>query len=145
MQFTSFPFLLLITLSLAVYYALPKARRWWCLLAASYIFYWFAGADCFGFILYTTAVTYLTAVWMQRMSDGERDYLEAHRDEPKEIKKAYKAKEKKKRFRVLTLGLCLGFGLLAVLKYTAFVLRGVNALGGEITIPNLLLPLGISF
>ena len=145
MQFTSFPFLLLIAVSLAVYYALPRAHRWWCLLLVSYVFYWFAGADCFGFILYTTAVTYLTAVWMQRMSDGEREYLEAHRDEPKEVKKAYKAREKKKRFCVLVLGLVLGFGLLAVLKYTAFVLRGINALGGEIRIPNLLLPLGISF
>jgi len=145
MQFTSFPFLLLIAVTLAVYYALPRARRWWCLLAASYIFYWFAGADCFVFILYTTAVTYLTAVGMQRMSDRERAYLEAHRESPKEERKAYKAREKKRRFRVLTVGLILGFGLLAVLKYTAFVLRGINALGGELEIPNLLLPLGISF
>ena len=97
MQFTSFPFLLLVAVSLAVYYALPKAYRWWSLLAASYVFYWFAGADCFVFILYTTAVTYLTAVGMQRMSDRERDYLEAHREDPKEARKAYKAKEKKKR------------------------------------------------
>ena len=145
MQFTSFPFLLLVAVSLTVYYLLPKSRRWWCLLAASYMFYWFAGVDCFAFILYTTAITYVTAVWMQRMNDSERAYLDAHREEPKEIRKAYKAKEKKRRFRVLTAGLLLGFGVLAVLKYTSFVLSGVNALGADFKIPNLLLPLGISF
>ena len=145
MQFTSFPFLLLVAVSLIAYYLLPRARRWWCLLVASYVFYWFAGADCFAFILYTTAVTYGTAVWMQKMSDRERAYLEAHREDAKEIKKAYKAKEKKRRFRVLTGGLLLGFGLLAVLKYTSFVLSGINSLGAGLKIPNLLLPLGISF
>ncbi len=145
MQFTSFSFLLLVALSLTLYYCLPKAKRWWCLLAASYVFYWFAGADCLVFILYTTVITYATAVWMQKMNDGERAYLEAHREDPKEARKAYRAKEKKRRFRVLTAGLLLGFGMLAVLKYTAFVLSGVNALGADLKIPDLLLPLGISF
>ena len=145
MQFTSFPFLLLVALSLVIYYRLPKARRWWCLLAASYVFYWFAGADCLAFMLYTTAVTYGTAVLMQKMTDRERAYLEAHREDPKEAKKAFKAREKKRRFRVLTVGLILGFGVLAVLKYTAFVISGINDLGAELKIPNLLLPLGISF
>ncbi len=109
------------------------------------MFYLGAGVDCLAFILYTTVVTYLTAVWMQKISDGERAYLEAHRGEPKETRKAYRAKEKKRRFRVLTAGLLMGFGMLAVLKYTAFVLSGINALGADLEIPNLLLPLGISF
>ena len=145
MQFTSFPFLLLVAVALTLYYVLPKERRWWCLLAASYVFYWFAGAECLLFILYTTVVTYVTAVWMQKMSDAETAYLDAHREEPKEARKAYKAKEKKRRFRVLTGGLLLGFGMLAVLKYTAFVLSGVNSFGADLEIPDLILPLGISF
>ena len=145
MQFTSFPFLLLVSLSLLLYYVLPKAYRWWCLLAASYVFYWFAGEECLLFILYTTLVTYLTAVCMQKMSDREKAYLEVHRDDPKDARKAYKAAQKKRRFYVLTAGLLLGFGMLAVLKYTAFVLSEVNALGAQIDIPDLLLPLGISF
>ena len=102
------------------------------MLAASYVFYWFAGAECLLFILYTTLVTYLTAVCMQKMSDREKAYLEVHRDDPKDARKAYKAAQKKRRFYVLTVGLLLGFGMLAVLKYTAFVLSGVNALGAQI-------------
>ena len=145
MQFTSFSFLLLVACSLILYYRLPKGRRWGCLLAASYVFYFFAGAEYLFFILYTTAVTYFTAVWMQRMTDKERAYLDANRDESKEVRKAYKAKEKKRRFRVLTGGLLLGFGMLAVLKYTSFVLSTVNTLGAGLKIPDLLLPLGISF
>ncbi len=146
MQFTSVPFLLLLLLTLSLYYLFPKRQRWLCLLAASYVFYCFAGFECLFFILYTTLVTYLTSLWMQKRADAEAIYLESHAELlSKEERKAYKAKEKKRRFRILVGGLLLGFGLLAVQKYTAFVLTGVQALGASISIPNLILPLGISF
>lgn len=151
MQFASVSFILFAAVTLALYYAVPTRRRWCVLLVASYFFYFCAGWKYLLFILYTTLVTYLTALVMQRRADAEEAYVREMRDRmEKAERKAYRAREKKKRLHILTLGLVLGFGLLAVLKYTAFVLDGVNgvveAFGGTgVRVPSLLLPLGISF
>ena len=146
MQFVSLSFLLLVAVTLLLYYTLPKRFQWGILLIASYVFYFFAGAECLLFILYTTAVTYLIALWMQKRADSEDAYVEANREAlSKEARKAYRAKGKKSRFRVLVLGLLFGFGMLAVLKYTGFVLSTAKDLGANVKIPSLLLPLGISF
>ena len=149
MQFTSIAFLLFAALTLFFYFALPKKMQWGVLLAASYVFYLFAGARYLFFIAYTTLVTYLIARWLQARADAEDAYVAAHRETmEKTERKAYRAREKKKRFRILTVGLFLGFGLLAVLKYTAFALSGVNAVlalfsPAKVAVPSLLLPLGM--
>ncbi len=151
MQFTSVSFILFAIVTVLLYFTVPKKIQWWVLLAASYVFYAMAGVEYLFFILYTTLVTYFTACLMQRRADAEDAYVEANRATlEKAERKAYRAAEKKKRFRILVLGLVLGFGMLAVLKYTAFVLNGVNSLLGAfdaktLRIPQLLLPLGISF
>ncbi|MBQ8417013.1 MAG: MBOAT family protein, partial [Clostridia bacterium] len=114
-------------------------------------FYALSGVEYLGFLLYTAAVTYLTGVVLQRRADREDAYVEQHRDIlSKAERKAYRNAQRKKRFWVLLIGLILGFGMLAVLKYTAFVMSNVRsawtAFGGEaFAIPSLLLPLGISF
>ena len=151
MQFTSVSFLLFAAVTVGLYFSVPRKRQWWVLLAASYLFYFCAGAEYLIFILYTTCVTYLTARLMQKRADAEDAFVAANRDTmEKSERKAYRAKEKKKRLHILALGLLLGFGMLAVLKYTAFVLTGVNSFlslfgTARVTIPSLLLPLGISF
>ncbi len=146
MQFTSLPFLLLLAGTLALYYLLPKKWQPWVLLVAGYVFYAYAGVQYLLFLLYTTAVTYLTSVWLQKRADREERYVAEHRESlSKEERKAYRAGQRRIRFRILILGLVLGFGLLAVFKYTAFVLSGVQYFWRELTIPSLLLPMGISF
>ncbi len=151
MLFTSAAFILFACLTLLLYFILPRRMQWWVLLVSSLVFYALAGIEYFGFILYTAAVTYLTGFFLQKRADREEAYVEAHREDmDKAARKAYRAGEKKKRFRILILGLCLGFGMLAVMKYTAFVLQGVNGIASlfgsdGVTIPSLLLPLGISF
>lgn len=151
MQFTSLSFLLFAAVTVGLYYLVPKKMQWWLLLAASYVFYFFAGAEYLLFILYTTCVTYVTARLLQKRADREDAFVAENRDTmEKSARKEYRAKEKKKRFRILVLGLVLGFGMLAVLKYTAFVLTGVNSIltgfGADgVKIPSLILPLGISF
>lgn len=142
MQFVSLRFLLFAAATLVLYYATPRARRWWILLAASYGFYFLAGPGYVPFILWTTAVTYLTARLMQRVTDRENAYLAgdgAALDKP--ARKAYRAKGKRQRRHILAAGLVLGFGTLAVLKYTGFVLTTF----GSTRVPDLILPLGISF
>ena len=151
MQFTSFSFILFAALTLIIYYLVPRRTQWWVLLAASIGFYAFAGWECMIFILYTAAVSYLTALLMQKRADREDAFVEENRATlSKEERKAYRAKEKKKRRLILSVGLLLGFGMLAVLKYTAFAVGNINGILSAfdvktLTVPSLLLPLGISF
>ena len=117
MQFVSFRFLLFMAVTLALYYLTHRTRRWWILLAASVGFYCLAGLSFVPFLLWTTAVTYVTAVLMQRVTDRENAYLAGEGAAlPKQERKAFRAKAKKWRRGILTGGLILGDGTLAVLK-----------------------------
>ena len=66
MAFTSAWFLLFAALTLLVYYLVPKRYQWAVLLTASYVFYLFSGVAQLAFILGTTAVTYFSALAMQK-------------------------------------------------------------------------------
>ncbi len=151
MLFTSYEFLLFAGMLLVLYYIVPKKTQWMLLLLASYIFYGLSGVKYLAFILITTALSFLTAYGMSKMAEGEAAYLEANRALiSKEERKKYRARAKKRRFYLLTAGLVLVFGILATLKYTAFAAVNINTIlhrfGAEgFAIPNLLLPLGISF
>ncbi len=151
MLFTSYGFLAFLCLLFAAYYLVPKTWQWGTLLAASYVFYLFAGWECLIFILITTLSAFVIARLMARGAEKEENYLSLHREDmDKEARKAYKAREKKKRFSILLWGLVLNFGILAVLKYTGFAVYNLNGLLGAfgsrgLQIPDLLLPMGISF
>ncbi|MBR2353271.1 MAG: MBOAT family protein, partial [Clostridia bacterium] len=152
MLFTSYGFIAFLFVLFLAYYLLPKRWQWGLLLIASYVFYWFAGWECFIFILTTTISAFFISLGMQKRAEKEEAYLSAHKGEmDKETRKAYKAKEKKKRFHILLWGLVLNFGILAVLKYTGFTVRNINSLLGlfgaeeALTVPDLILPMGISF
>ena len=151
MQFTSFSFILFAALTLIAYYLVPRCAQWRVLLFSGLFFYAYAGTEYLYFILYTALVTWITGCILQKRADREDAYVEENRETlSKEERKSYRAKEKKKRLRILTVGLVLGFGMLAVMKYTAFAVGNVNSILGafgakELTVPSLLLPLGISF
>lgn len=152
MLFTSYRFLAFILGLFILYYIIPRKCQWMLLLAASYIFYAFAGWECLIFIGITTLTTYGAGMWIDRNHAGQKTYLAEHKTElSKEEKKAYKEKQKNKRFAIMVICLVLNFGILAVLKYTNFVIANVNGIlelaGNEnlLTFQNLLLPLGISF
>ena len=151
MLFTSYEFLLFAALLLLGYYLIPRRWQWQLLLAASLIFYLFAGPKYLIFLLLTAASTYAAARLMDGNLQAQEATLASNREAwSKEARKAFKAKEKKKRFRLLILGLVFNFGMLAVLKYTGFAVHNINRLlhtfGVENTlnIPSLLLPMGIS-
>ncbi|MBR2926233.1 MAG: MBOAT family protein [Clostridia bacterium] len=151
MTFTSASFLLFAALTVLLYFTVPRRGQWWVLLVASYVFYLFAGVEYLAFLLYATVVSYVVARLMQARADAEDAFVEANRDRlEKSERKAFRAKEKKKRFFILVGGLVAGFGMLAVLKYTGFaagiVCAAWTGMGNEpFEIPDLLLPLGISF
>ncbi len=152
MLFTSYEFLAFLAGVLLLYYVLPKKFQWPLLLCASYIFYALAGLKYLAFIGVTTLSVYATAVIMARMSEAEQRYLSGDGTTlSKDERKAYKARAKRHRLFVLLSGVILNFGILAVLKYTAFAVVNINSLlhtfGAEssLSIPSLVLPLGISF
>ena len=152
MLFTSYEFLVFLAAVFLLYYLLPRRTQWVTLLCASYLFYALAGVKYLAFIAFTTVSSFAIARLMGRVSEREKKYLADMADSlSKDEKKAYKSAQKKKRFSILCVGLILNFGVLAVLKYTAFAVVNLNswlhAFGSALTltIPSLLLPLGISF
>ncbi|NLM45774.1 MAG: MBOAT family protein, partial [Firmicutes bacterium] len=126
MQVTTFAFLFFVTLTLLVYFTVPKKYQWVVLLLASYFYYAAADGKLVVFLVFTTAVAYVAGLLLAA------------------------AKDKKKRKSVLAAALFLVFGLLAFLKYYNFTARGLNVLLAKLAVFSLpqfkiLLPLGISF
>ena len=158
MLFASYAFIGFLLILVPLYYLLPRATKgklpylqWVILLIASYVFYWYADPKYLLFILFTTLTSYAAALLMDRGFSREEAYIAAYGGElSKEERKAYRARQKLYRRRILTCALVLNFGVLAVLKYTAFAVRGVNGIldlfgADRLTVPSLLLPMGISF
>ena len=151
MLFTSYGFIVFLAILFAAYFLTPSRFQWITLLVGSYVFYAFAGLECLVFILFTTVTAYIVSILMKRAIDRENEYVSANRETlSKEERKEYRARAKKKRLGILVFGLVLNFGVLAVLKYTAFAVHNVNGILGlfgreGFSIPSLLLPMGISF
>ena len=159
MLFASYEFIGLLVVLFLVYYGLPRlfkgklpSIQWPILLVFSYVFYFFCGPSYLLFILFTTASSYTVARLIARHIRKEDLYLSEHGDIlTKEERKARKAAGKRTRRIILAVGLILNFGLLAVLKYTAFFIGNLNSVlhvfGSEasIAVPSLILPMGISF
>lgn len=152
MLFTSYGFLGFLLVLFLIYYIIPKKGQWILLLIASYVFYAFAGWECFIFIGVTTLSTYGAGLLIQKNHETQKKYLAEHKKElSKDARKAYKEKQKNKRFGLMAATLVLNFGILAVLKYTNFAIANINTVlhwtGSEtqLAFQNLLLPLGISF
>ena len=151
MLFTSYGFIAFVAAVILLYYIVPKKTQWVLLLAASYFFYAFSGLWNFAFIISVTVSCYVIARIIARMKEREDAEVELNRETwTKDERKQYRAKKKKNRLWVLILGIVINVGILAVIKYTAFALTNVNSLlslfgAGQITIPKLLLPMGISF
>lgn len=152
MLFTSYGFILFVAFTVGVYYSVPKRFQWIVLLAASYCFYFIAGPSYVLYILATTVSTYLTGKWIMALTTKQKAYLVAHKASlSKEEKKHYKSKIKKKQWHLLVACLFFNFGILAVIKYGAFVVENINGVIGsfggtkQLTFMRLALPLGLSF
>ncbi len=152
MLFTSYGFLGFIAIVFVLYYLIPRKCQWGLLLAASYLFYFFAGPEYLPYILVTTVTVYIAALRIGKNEEAQAVYLKAHKaDLSREEKKAYKETQKKIRRRWILAAILLNMGILAVVKYTNFAIANVNgllgALGreGRLSFLDLALPLGISF
>ena len=125
MSLVSNLFLLFVLASVLVYYIVPHKWQWLVLLVFSYIYYVAGGPRFVVFILFSTIVTWLAALMIEKME----------------------AQENHKTARnILILGLILNFGMLGAVKYTNFAIENLNALFHmNLRGMAILLPLGISF
>ena len=129
-----------------LYYLVPKKWQWPLLLISSYFFYWCADPMYLVFIGVTTVSTYGVSRLLERVNDKQKAYL-AENKLDKEAKKAYKARMKAKKWHLLLLCLIFNLGILAVTKYTNFVISNINNFlsGDGLSLVDMIVPMGISF
>ena len=146
MQFTSVSFLLFATVLLAAYYLIPRKGQWILLLAASYVFYLWAGTQYLAFILFTTLSTYGATMLMDRNLGKQEKYLAENKAAmSREERKEYKAKIKNGNRVWMLLCVVLNFAILAVCKACLIEPFAALAKGGTLSFLTLGLPMGISF
>ena len=102
-------------------------------------------------MLITASTIYCATMWMQRISQRQKQYVKEHADLSKEQKTALKLATKRQRKAIMVVTLLLNIGLLCTFKYIHFILEQVNAIsigfGGKGFEDHLqlIVPLGISF
>ena len=152
MLFTSYGFVAFFMCCFVLYYLLPKRFQGGFLLVASYFFYFQGGAAYPVFLFVTSLTVYWAACRIQRISDEQETYLNTQGKQLKrEERKLYKQQMKRRMKRYMLFALLFNLGILAVLKYSNFVIENVNDIlyfagsEREITYVDLILPIGISF
>lgn len=126
MTFNSLDFLIFYPIVLLLHFLLPLKYRWIGLLGASLLFYMWWSAPLFFLIFFTTMVSWLCSVAIEKTDDQRR-------------KKLY-----------LTLTLIASLGVLFFFKYYNFLAGSAMSIGAlfgaefDATL-NLILPVGISF
>ena len=134
MSFATAGFVAFFAALFLLYYAIPKKHQWKLLLAGSLVFYWFAGWRCLVFIGVTAFTTWFSALRIDRLASSQTEALKAEEERrkaagdplTKEERKARKAADKKVRWRWALGCMLLNFGILAVMKYTGFLLSIVG-------------------
>ncbi len=126
MVFNSFAFLVFFPIVLILYRVLPKRARWVMLLAASYFFYMSWQADLIYLILFTTLISYVCALGIEKSQ-----------------------KQGVKRLLAIVAAVA-SLGVLFFFKYFNFLAGNIcsliNLFGADLKFSlDLMLPVGISF
>ncbi len=125
MEFASTTFLFIfLPVVFLLYLALPWKRvRNWLLVIASLLFYAWGEPLFVLLMLFSVAVNYFIALWIERRKGADRS-----------------AKA------ILIFAVIFNIGLLAVFKYAGFAIETINSVfGTELPLPSYSSPLGISF
>ena len=127
MSFTSLSFIIFMAVLVIVYYIIPKKLQWILLLIASCGFYIYGGGKTILYLLFVAGTTYCAGLILSKLNEDK------------------KANIKKRKLVVLLLCL-INFGLLYIVKYLSFTAEVINSIAKtSLTVPNLLMPVGISF
>jgi D-alanyl-lipoteichoic acid acyltransferase DltB (MBOAT superfamily) len=162
MLFTSYEFIGFVILLVALYYVLPKKAKWPLLLLGSYVFYFFAGWKFLFYIAAVTVITYVAGLLISKnkkkadarfaeMKALEKSGEGSAEEVGKEARKRFKEAQKKRRRRIMAIGITLALLILAVVKYTNFTIYNINGILAAFHAPKrinfltITLPMGISF
>lgn len=138
MQFNSTHFMLFFPIVVAIYFVVPKKLRSIWLLVASYYFYMSWNPQYALLIGFSTVVTFLCGIGIEKIKCRPEEYLCVRTGK---IKAAY----------VLIIALVVNLLILIVFKYGNFILELIDYvlqifhIGSFQKRTNLLLPVGISF
>ena len=145
MSILSLEFLVLMAVLLAVHYCLPVRFRWCSLLAASMVFYAFAGWAGMTYLGGVALLTWLGGLYMGRCRRKEKEALA-------EGNKAEAWRREQKRKRGLFWTVLLVIGGMVFIKYADLIHAGANALyvfltesRTPLTAMQLIVPLGLSY
>lgn len=136
MSFTSTFFIIFILSTALIVRLLPKRFEWMALLACSFEFYALGGAVALIYITATSIAIWAVALWMRRVQSSCDKVISTISE--KDARKVLKAKTKKQKKLICTLGVLALFGVLAVLKYFNFVVESLAPIikilegGGEL-------------
>ena len=152
LSFSSFYFLIFLAFSLLIYWLTPKKYRYIPLLIESIAFLLLTDWKSIFFVLFSTLVIFFSALYIWKNNKAQKEYISQNKEKLSlDEKKAYKAKNKKKRKAVLVIGIVIVTLLLGVMKYLGFVLGSAKSLLGlfgvdfSFDLGNWFLPIGISF
>lgn len=135
MLFNSAEFLIFFPIAALVYFVLPHRVRYLWLLACSYYFYMCWNPVYALLLLFSTAITYLCSLALDRADRMQRD--ERSRTRAKKL--------------CIALSFIANLGVLGYFKYANFLLDNINALLAHLHVVyqapavDVLLPVGISF
>ncbi len=147
MSFTSYEFIAFLIAIFLLYYLIPKKFQWILLLLGSCLFYAYAGISFLAYILITAISTWGAGVLIGRIKDKRAAEYQVKKDSlDREAKKAFKEQTKKKTRWIFLACLLLNLGILAVIKYTDFVIENINSIfGSSNAFMHFAVPLGISY
>lgn len=149
MPILSVQFLAFAIVVIALYFLLPIKFRWVSLLLGNIVFYLYSGAWSFLYILTTSLITYIIALFIEKATQKGRKLL-SEATSPTE-KKAIKANTLKGKKVLCALAAVITLGIWIVLKYGNFLITNFNGIlsvfnsGWRLDALDLLLPLGISY
>lgn len=147
MSFLNVSFFVFLIVGTIIYYIIPKKLQWVWLLVLSFIYYFSFSIKCSLALVYVTTVIYIAG---RLISKFEKDRKLATKPEgvklSKEEKRKIKEKYTKKKKAVVAVALLFAFGLLALIKYSNFVITNFNSVFSTgFKSPSFVLPLGLSF
>ncbi len=151
MLFTSYGFIGSVLILFVLYYTIPKRLRPALLLIFSLIIYGMADVRYLIYIGISVVTVWYAALGIEKNNKTIKDYIKQHKTEMSATeRKAYKKLKGRKSLLFFLAGLFINLGILAVVKYSGFVVSGIwhilsSGTDGVPKIPDMLVPLGISF
>lgn len=150
MNLVSVQFPVFIFLVILIYFIVPKRWQWGVLLVTSYI-YFFINSEWLVLVLFIqTLITFCTGMIMEKSAEADKEKLVSLADTiTKEEKRKFEIESRKKRVRIMRMGVIPVLFALIFLKYYNFFAENISFAGRRfgIVFPplDLLLPIGISF